>query len=465
MEVKILKSDFNISESSLGEFLRILLPDKSIKGIEVTTLSEDIYIVLEIKNQEKKIEMKYKNISEKFEDQKVVMFKSGMLKFFEKENMWGSLTGVRPVKLIRRFFDKGFEIKEIEDIMREVYLVKKEKIELLFDVFKTESKYLNKEYINIYIGIPYCPTKCTYCSFASYEKKGKYKEKYSLFVEKLKEEIQITGKSLKKLGKKIESIYIGGGTPTILEAKELHDVLGEIRDNLELKYLKEFTLEAGRIDTISEEKLLTAKENGITRISINPQTFNKKTLDKLNRFYDEETFKKIYEKAREAGFIINMDLIIGLPGETTEDILFTLDKVKEYLPENLTVHYLALKRASVLNKDKYEIDKIEYDVINEKMKELLFDLKLKPYYMYRQKNSVDEGENTGYSLEGKESIFNIEMIEENQNTIGLGGGAITKIIKNNDIIRIVNPKDPISYVDEFEERLKNKIEKIEKELW
>lgn len=278
---------------------------------------------------------------------------------------------------------------------------------------------------------------------------------------KLLEEIEITGEFSKEKGMNIESIYIGGGTPTLLSEDELEKVLNMTVKSFEIDKLKEFTVEAGRVDTITNEKLDILKKYGVTRISLNPQTFKSKTLEKIGRKYDWEKFEEYNQKAKKLGFIVNMDLIVGLPEENTEDILNTLEELKKYNPDNFTVHMLAIKRGSKLIEKGHTPVIIDYDIIEKKIESIAEELEMKPYYMYRQKNSIDEGENRGYSIEGKESLFNIEMIEENQNTMGIGGGAISKIIADKEITRVINPKDPIQYVKEFGERMKKKFDMFE----
>lgn len=254
---------------------------------------------------------------------------------------------------------------------------------------------------------------------------------------------------------------MGGGTPTTLSEKDLERVLIQINRHLDMSNIKEFTLEAGREDSLTEKKFYLAKEYGVDRISLNPQTFNEETLAKVNRRFNRENFDKFFKLGKELGFIINMDLIIGLPDESTEDILYTLNEVEKYDIDNLTVHSLAFKRASNLFKEDKSRKEIDREVIENRIKDLVASKEMSPYYMYRQKNIMEWGENVGYSKEGKESIFNIEMIEENQSTMGLGGGAITKIVLEEGdgkdyIERIVNPKDPALYIREMKERMESK---------
>jgi oxygen-independent coproporphyrinogen-3 oxidase len=459
-----VKLNFEMKTNSLEEFIRILIPELVDKEIEINQVEEGSNLELEIIALDKKINFSYKNHLEKLEDQRIVMTKIGLLKLMDKHYPWGGLIGVRPTKLVRKFLSLSYTYREIEELLGELYLVTLKKIKLLIDIVKKEMEFLNRDHINMYIGIPYCPTKCRYCSFASYEMKGKIGKFYDEFVDTLLEEIELTGDFLRENPQnKIESLYIGGGTPSILTEIDMERVLLSIRENIPLEYLKEFTLEAGRVDTLTKKKLDIMKNYGVERISLNPQTFNLDTLEKLNRPLDREKFDKMFNYAKELGFVINMDLILGLPGETTENILYTLEELKKYPMENLTTHVLALKKASVLFKDDHREVRLDYEKIEKKLYEVTEEKGLKPYYMYRQKNSVDWGENLGFAIEGTESIFNIEMIEENQSTLGLGGGAITKSVVGDSLTtdkikRIVSPKEPIAYVRQMKERLPKKLE-------
>jgi oxygen-independent coproporphyrinogen-3 oxidase len=392
----------------------------------------------------------------------LVVLKSALLKLYNKNYKWGGLIGVRPTKVYRKLLAYGYEHKKIKEILQEVYLVSSKKAELLEIVVKKEMEYLNRDYINVYIGVPYCPTKCRYCSFASYEVRGRQGEAYGDFVETLIEEIRLSGEFLSEIKLPIESIYMGGGTPTILSEEDLDRVLTEVNGVFDKSFLKEFTVEAGRIDTLNSAKLLIMKRHGVDRISINPQTFNEDILKELNRYFDRKEFDEIYDEAKKIGFTVNIDLIIGLPNEDTEKILYTLEELKNYDIDNLTIHVLALKKASVLFKEGYEHKEVDYELINTEIEKLAKEKDLYPYYMYRQKNSLDWGENLGYSKKGKESVFNIEMIEENQSTFGIGGGAISKVIiaegNKDNIERIVNPKEPIAYINEMKDRFNKKSE-------
>ncbi|MGL4392510.1 MAG: coproporphyrinogen III oxidase [Fusobacteriaceae bacterium] len=471
----MVNSNVEISLASINEFIRILLPEIQDKNIFADFEFTKENIILKINIDETTKKFSYENLMEKISDQHVIILKTSLLSFYEKNLPWGGLIGVRPTKVVKRLFGLGFSPEKTLELLQRIYLVSDEKSKLVVSVFQKELEFMNDKSFNIYIGIPFCPTKCKYCSFASYEIKSPVGKKfYKSFVETLLEEIKLTGEFIaeknlranKNSEKKIiiESIYIGGGTPSILEEKDLERILLAVRENIPQENLREFTFEAGREDTITDKKLETMKNFGVNRISLNPQTFNKKTLERMNRNFDQENFDRCYKKIRELKFIINMDLILGLPDETEKEILQTLETIKNYEIENLTIHNLALKKASTLFKDlDKKINNLDREKVEQKISEIILEKEMSPYYLYRQKNSADWGENIGYSKKGCESIFNIEMIEENQSTIGLGGGAITKkIIKGNsgeereEIIRLVNPKDPATYIAEMKKRFEEK---------
>ena len=461
MEIRL---DFEAKENTIYEFKKVLLPEEDIDILEVKTIEENKdYISLELSCGNRKKIFTLKNYTDRMVDQKTVMVKAGLLLLFDKVYPWGALVGVRPTKLIRRYLIMGYTYDEIDEILEKLYFVFPEKRKLLIEVVKKENEYLNPRGVNMYVGIPYCPTRCKYCSFASYEINSKLGNYYDDFVKTLIEEIKLTGEMLKDKDVKIESLYFGGGTPSILKEKDLKNILEELYKNIDLSHLKEFTFEAGREDTLTKEKLEILKEMKVDRVSLNPQTFNEKVLKELNRNFDKKHFDEMFREIKRFGFVVNMDFIIGLPGESVEDILNTFETVKGYDIDNLTIHFLAIKNGSTLIKNKYRITEIENQRIEDKIREVVEEKNLKPYYLYRQKNSMNWGENLGYSIEGKESIFNIEMIEENQSTIGLGGGAISKKVEMIDetrfsIVRYINPKDPYMYICELKDRMKQKEE-------
>ena len=463
----LINSEFEINIRSIEEFARVMVPEALDKTMNLSIRETSDVIEIDMEIDGKKGNFLYANQEDKIDEQKQTMVKILLLKVYEKQYSWGGLMGVRPTKILRRLLSLGYSYEQAEDMLRDFYIVSDEKIELLINTVKKELEFLNREYINLYIGVPFCPTKCKYCSFASYEINGGVGRYYKGFVETLLEEIEMTGKFLMDEGYKIESIYIGGGTPSTLTEEDLEQVLRKVNENIDMTYLKEFTFEAGREDSLTEKKLELIKQYGADRISLNPQTFNEETLRKVNRNFNRENFDKYFKIAKDMGFIINMDLIIGLPDETTEDVLHTLNEVEKYDIENLTIHSLAFKRASKLFKEDKSRKELDREIIEKRIKELTEKKQMKPYYMYRQKNIMEWGENVGYAKEGKESVFNIEMIEENQSTMGLGGGAITKIVIEETefrdyIERIINPKDPALYIKEMKERMESKYKLFKK---
>ena len=472
-------SDIRMNQDKLEEFVRILLAEKyeilsedSKNNVKIEVREGVENIAVETKLVEKSTGnviggtvLTFEKIGASYPDQAEVMAKTSLLKLFGKEKYykWGALIGVRPTKIVRRFLNMGLSYGKIKEILKNIYFVSEEKIALLMDISERQEKYLNKDTIGIYIGIAFCPTKCSYCSFPAYLLKGRYRERYNEYIAALYREIKEIGKLTEELGLKVNTIYIGGGTPSILSETEISNLLGTIVQNYNLGYLEEFTFEAGRIDTLNKEKLEIIKRYGVNKISINPQSFNEKTLRLVNRYHDKEQFDNIYNISKELGLEINMDLIIGLPGEDTEDIMNTLREVSRYDIKNLTVHNLAIKNASSLNKEKYRHkDTLDYKKIYDRIGEVVKNKEMFPYYMYRQKNSFQWGENLGYSKKGAESVYNIEMIEENKTIIGIGAGAVTKLIwsdpeKGKDNIRrLINPKDPLVWIDELERRIENK---------
>ena len=466
----LIETNVEINLRSIEEFTRVmafeLLEDKILFDIQ----KEENLIKIKVssENLNKNTEFSYIDLENKIEDQILTMCKISLLKLLNKNYAWGSLMGVRPTKVLRRLLINGCDYKEARKILKDFYLVTDDKINLMETVVKKELELLDKEHINLYLGIPFCPTKCKYCSFASYEIGGGVGRFYNDFVEALLKEIQIIGDFLKTYNKKVSSIYFGGGTPSTLTEIDLERVLNKLLENIDMSDVKEFTFEAGREDSLNIEKLEIMKKYSVDRISLNPQSFNLETLKRVNRRFDRENFDLIFKEAKKLGFIINMDLIIGLPEETTEEILDTLAQLNAYDIDNLTIHCLAFKRASKLFKESQERNSIDRALIEEHIQEIVKNKEMKPYYMYRQKNIIEWGENIGYSKEGKESIFNIEMIEENQNTMALGGGGISKIVieERNGIDyieRYVNPKDPALYIRELDKRCKEKIEMFRKE--
>lgn len=382
---------------------------------------------------------------------------------------WGTLTGVRPSKLILDRLENKESEEEIARFMKKYYLCSDEKIKHGMDIAKKELKLLQeieyKEGYSVYIGIPFCPSKCLYCSFPSYplEQFGHYMDSY---LQALFQEIEYGAGCLKK--KKLTSIYVGGGTPTTLNERQLEALMIKIHSVFPVDQVKEFTVEAGRPDSITKEKLLILKDYGVTRISINPQTMNQKTLDRIGRKHSVKEVVEVFNFAREAGHNnINMDLIAGLPGETLADMEVTLEQIQKLAPDSITVHSLVVKRAADLN-IQFGGDCEIYDT-TQMLKQTEYFLKqygYEPYYMYRQKNATGSGsniqENVGYAKQGKEGIYNVLIMEEKQTILALGAGGASKFIFPGErkLIRVENVKS----VKDYTERIKDMIGRKEKFL-
>ena len=372
---------------------------------------------------------------------------------------WGIMTGIRPAKKIRRLMEIH-TVAEIENILRNDYLLREDKISLLVQVAQKEFerlKHNDRSKISLYVGIPFCPTKCLYCSFTSYpiQKHANIVESY---LRALYKELEYVG----SLNYDIENIYIGGGTPTSLNSVQLEGLLSKM--DAVLKKPSEFTVECGRPDTLDIDKLKILKDYGVTRISINPQTLNQKTLDTIGRGHSSDDIFKAFELAREAGHNnINADIIVGLPGETVADVAYTLGKLKLLDPENITVHTLAIKRGSALKDYMSDYNFSKFEEIESMLtltEKHAKDVNMTPYYMYRQKNMLGNFENIAYSKPGYECMYNVQIMEEDQNIIAVGAGAVTKVInfETDKICRVFNHKSVEHYIDGIDNLIERKRE-------
>lgn len=376
---------------------------------------------------------------------------------------WGVLSGIRPTKLVHRYKEQGLTDRLIKDTLMSFYCMSKEKVDELIDIVNHQREVLPnfqkfRDEISVYINIPYCMSRCTYCSFTAYLREhtritpGQY-------VDCLCDEIDRFTQVVRELNLKISTVYIGGGTPTALTADELKRVLDRVEKLIEGQRIIEYTLEAGRPDTIDDEKLSLIRDTSVTRISINPQTYNEETLHRVNRQHSVQAIYHCFEQARAFGFNkINMDLIIGLPGEGPEDYLDSLRKTIELDPESITIHSLAIKRKSAL-RDQYDRTKLSQDFSQAFFlgKEMLKKAGYVPYYLYRQKNIMSGLENIGYGKNGEVSPYNIMMIEEAQTIIGLGCGASSKFL---DYELILNPRDLKTYCETYGDYLEQKVAKL-----
>jgi len=376
---------------------------------------------------------------------------------------WGILTGIRPTKLVFEMLEKSLSDDSIRIKMKAEYLCSDEKVEMSIRIAKRELELLKgMDYQNgysLYIGIPFCPSICLYCSFTSYSitKFAAYVEDYLKALEK-----EIIYGAPCFPGKKLTTVYLGGGTPTTLTSEQLERLLKTVKEHFDFTYVKEFCVEAGRPDSITRDKLIVLKKYGVDRISINPQSMQQRTLDLIGRKHSVEQIKEAFQLARETGHQnINMDLIIGLPGENLADVNSTLEQIKDLNPDSLTVHTLALKRAARLNIEKENYIGLEALNVPGMLAATINFAKENnylPYYLYRQKNMSDNLENIGYSRYGKEGLYNILIMEEQQTILALGAGAMSKFVFHEEhrIERVNNVKSVTDYIGRIDEMISRK---------
>lgn len=376
---------------------------------------------------------------------------------------WGILTGVRPVKLLRRLAEESSEEQAVKKFEKD-FFVSNEKIALSRETEHNERKILElskPESFSLYVGIPFCPSRCSYCSFvmASIERAEKLIEPYTKL---LCEEIKQTAEIANKLGLRLETVYFGGGTPTTLSAEQLDTVLRTVNNSFDMSTCREFTVEAGRPDTIDIAKLFALKENKVDRISINPQTVNDEVLKTIGRKHTAQQFFDAFELARKCGFDnINTDLIAGLPTDTPESFKNSLDSIVRLNAECITVHTLCMKRASRLTTEGVTLDLQQARDAREMLaytQNILGQNEYIPYYMYRQSRMVGNLENVGWSKRGFESLYNVYVMDETHTILACGSGGVTKLKRNNPdyLERIFNFKYPYEYIDRFDELIQRK---------
>lgn len=471
----------------INEIVRLFFSDYEIEYVnQIPAQSRDIFIVSQViekdgstsicsqaningKEHEVTIE-RYIPEDSQVKKKKILKryVKLGVLKVLSdlsgKTIAWGILTGVRPTKVSQELITRRLDDDEIISVLESEYGVQKSKAVIMTQVARNEKAILesnNKNKISLYIGIPFCPDRCLYCSFTSNPVK-KYSKTVESFIEALEKEIVSVERIIKRNSWEVETIYVGGGTPTSLEHEHLEELLKCIDRSYNMRSMKEITVEAGRPDTLDNKKLVVLKKHGVNRISINPQTMNEATLKLIGRNHSTADIVKAYKSARDEGFDnINMDIIVGLPGEDISMFAETIDKISEMGPESVTVHTLAVKKGSRLIEAKGD-----YNLPHEKEIETMIDMSrvklaeagMIPYYLYRQKNMVGHEENIGYSLPGKECIYNVKMIEEIQNIIALGPGAVSRKMdfETGGIEKIFNDKSVEGYIARIDEMIQRK---------
>lgn len=381
-----------------------------------------------------------------------------------QELPWGALTGVRPVKLPTRCMLAGGTPEQAQAELEGEYRVSPLRAKLAVDCAQASlavDREVREDQVSLYIGIPFCPTRCAYCSFVSADV-GRTLKLVEPYLEAVLEEVEYTGRVLRESGLSIHSLYVGGGTPTTLSAGQLERLFSSARAHLPLETCVEYTVEAGRPDTITREKLEVLRDQGVERISINPQTLEDEVLAAIGRKHSAQDILDAYALAREVGFdSINMDLIAGLPRDSFEGFRRSLEGVLALRPENVTVHTLALKKGSRLMEEGGALPSGEETArMLDFSRDTLREAGFLPYYLYRQKYMSGSLENVGWCLPGKESVYNIIMMEELQTVVSIGGGGVTKLVdrKNGRIVRLPNPKYPHDYLSSRDKILAQKDE-------
>ena len=376
---------------------------------------------------------------------------------------WGALAGVRPTKLTTKHLLEGGTEKTADKLLQTVYFVTKPRRELALDCSRSTvraASLLSEKDISLYVGIPFCPTRCAYCSFVS-RSVGKRTELLIPYLEALEKEIRLTGKLLESSGRTVRTIYIGGGTPTTLSEPQMAQLLDCIKDSFDLRRCLEFTVEGGRPDTLTKEKLHSIRRHGADRMSINPQSMVDSVLRLSARPHTAADVCKRYQEAVDAGFRdINMDLIAGLPGDDLAGFCHSLDTVAALNPSNITVHTLALKKGADLFENRANLPSWEEAAkMVEYATGTLRSLGYKPYYLYRQKYMSGSFENVGWSKDGRDCLYNIYMMEEMHTILSLGGGGMNKVnLPDGALQRFHNPKFPEQYIEQLDSVLQQKEE-------
>ncbi len=454
----------------MEKLVRIFMPDEKIQVVYdecddftlLTSVTDEIKVVVNFDDYKKTLTAPLCEDNEMQMGRMVYSVFGEYTGFYPK---WGVLTGVRPSKLLINT-EKLMGRDKTEEYFKNDLLVSKEKFSLARTVADCEERIIatsKPDSFSLYVSIPFCPSRCSYCSFVSHSVENeKAKNLLPRYVELLAKEIAETGEIARKNNLNLESIYIGGGTPTTLSAEQLKIIIDSIQENFNLSTCREFTVEAGRPDTITVEKLQVLKDSKVDRISINPQTFNNSVLEVVGRRHNADDTVRVFKLARKIGFDnINMDLIAGLPTDNLDGFKYSLDTAISLDPENITVHTLAVKRASGIGQTSPKIA-----VENANLAALMLDYtyekltgKYHPYYMYRQSKSAGSLENVGWAKDNTECIYNIFMMEECHTILSCGGGAVTKLKApvGDEIERIFNFKYPFEYIsgyDELRERKK-----------
>ncbi len=431
------------------------------KQVIVHLVDDSMKVVFDIDGR-KEYSHTYENCTDVIKKECKLSLYHDLCDYTGKTLPWGNLTGIRPTKLAMGMVAEGKCDAEIVAWLKETHAVSDEKAQLSIDIARREKAILDRIHYedgySIYIGIPFCPTTCLYCSFTSYPIAA-WRGRTGEYLQALFREIDFVAQAHKD--KILDTIYIGGGTPTTLAAEELDQLLQYIHDSFDFEHVTELTVEAGRADSITREKLEVLKKHGVTRISVNPQTMKDETLKYIGRQHTVEQVRDAFRLAREAGFDnINMDIILGLPGELEADVQNTIDEIVKLNPDSLTVHSLAVKRASKLSQwiEENGIATLRNtDSTMDIAQKGAYALEMKPYYLYRQKNMSGNFENVGYAREGKYGIYNILIMEEKQTIVACGAGSTSKrVYPDGRIERSENVKDVSQYIERIGEMIERK---------
>lgn len=369
---------------------------------------------------------------------------------------WGMLTGVRPVKLVSRLKASGMTREQLYSHMQGVLRLDKAKIDLAYDTSENQRRCIGglpPRSVSLYVSIPFCPSRCSYCSFVSQTVES-FLRLIPDYVEALCREISQTAQIVRNLGLNLDTVYFGGGTPTALSADELERIMQKISAEFDLSKLREYTVEAGRPDTVTAEKMRVIRDNGGDRVSVNPQTLRQEVLDRIGRKHTVEQFFDAYRIAKETGFkAVNVDLIAGLPNDDFDGFCGTLGQIIALEPENITVHALSIKRAAdLMQESELRLSAAETSKMIAHSNAALYAAGYSPYYLYRQKNQLGNQENVGWQRGGTVGVYNVNMMEEIQTVLAVGAGGSTKIVADeHHITRLYNPKYPLEYLRRFEE--------------
>ena len=431
------------------------------KQVIIQLFNDSMNVILDIDVRKEYVHT-YKNDTDVIKKECKLSIYQDLCDYTGKTLPWGNLTGIRPTKLAMGMLAEGKEDAEIVAWLKAAHAVSDEKAQLSLDIARREKAILDRLHYedgySLYIGIPFCPTTCLYCSFTSYPI-AVWRKRVEEYLQALFQEIDFVAETYKN--KILDTVYIGGGTPTTLEAAELDRLLQYVRNQFDFRQVTEFTVEAGRADSITREKLDVLKKRGVTRISVNPQTMKDETLRYIGRQHTVAQVKDAFWLAREAGFDnINMDIILGLPGELESDVQNTIHEICKLNPDSLTVHSLAVKRASKLSQwiEENGIATLRNtDSTMDIAQKGAYALEMKPYYLYRQKNMSGNFENVGYAREGKYGIYNILIMEEKQTIVACGAGSVSKrVYPDGRIERSENVKDVAQYIERIGEMIERK---------